>query len=333
MAETKMYHENDADLTVLQGKKVAVIGYGAQGKAQARMMHESGLDVVVGVRENGASWKQATEDGLAVETIENATKIADIVHILIPDEHQKTVYESQIQPNLKEDATLGFSHGFNIVYGYIKAPEGVGVIMVAPKSPGTEEYKVYKEGFGVPALLAVHTENADGNAKELALGMAKAMAFTKAGVLECTFEQETYEDLFGEQAVLCGGVTELMKTGFEVLTEAGYPPELAYFECLHEMKLIVDLIYKGGMERMWEVVSNTAEFGGHTRGNRIITPETKERMKEILAEVEDGCFAKEWIKEATEGKMEGLLEMRKKEGEHPIEVVGRKIRAMFKKKD
>lgn len=332
MSETKIYHENDADLAVLQGKKIAVIGYGAQGRAQARMMHESGLDVIVGCRENGTSWNQATEDDLAVDTIENATKQADIVHVLIPDEHQKEVYEAQIQPNLKPGVTLGFSHGFNIVYGYIKPLEGVGVIMVAPKSPGTEEYKVYKEGFGVPALLAVHTENAEGNAKELALGMAKAMAFTKAGVLECTFEQETYEDLFGEQAVLCGGVTELMKTGFEVLTEAGYPPELAYFECLHEMKLIVDLIYKGGMEKMWEVVSNTAEYGGHTRGNRIITPETKERMKEMLKEVEDGTFAKEWIAEASENKMQGLLEMRKKEGEHPIEVVGRKIRAMFEQK-
>lgn len=332
MAETKIYRENDADLAVLEGKKIAVIGYGAQGRAQARMMHESGLDVIVGCRENGASWKQVTEDGLSVDTIENATKQADIVHILIPDEHQKAVYEAQIQPNLKPGATLGFSHGFNIVYGYIKPPEGVGVIMVAPKSPGTEEYKVYKEGFGVPALMAVHTENTDNNAKQLALGMAKAMAFTKAGVLECTFEQETFEDLFGEQAVLCGGIAELMKTGFEVLTEAGYPPELAYFECLHEMKLIVDLIYKGGMEHMWEVVSNTAEYGGHTRGKRIITPETKETMKKMLAEVEDGTFAREWIKEASENKMQGLLEMRKKEGEHPIEVVGRKIRAMFEKK-
>lgn len=327
-----MYHENDADLSVLEGKKVAVIGYGAQGRAQARMMHESGVDVIVGVREDGTSWKQATEDGLAVDSIENATKTADIVHILIPDEYQKDVYENQIEPSLKTGATLGFSHGFNIVYGYIRPPEGVGVIMVAPKSPGTEEYKVYKEGFGVPALLSVHADNAEGNAKALALGMAKAMAFTKVGVMECTFEQETYEDLFGEQAVLCGGVTELMKTGFEVLTEAGYPPELAYFECLHEMKLIVDLIYKGGLENMWEVVSNTAEYGGHTRGNRIITPETKQRMKEILKEVEDGRFAREWIKEASENKMHGLLEMRKKEGEHPIEVVGRKIRAMFEQK-
>ncbi len=327
-----MYHENDADLSALDGKKVAVIGYGAQGRAQARMMHESGINVIVGVRENGASWKQVSEDGLSVATIADATAQADIVHILIPDEHQKDVYEAQIQTNLKPGSTLGFSHGFSVVYGYIKPPEGVGVIMVAPKSPGTEEYRVYKEGFGVPALLAVHAENTDGNAKQLALAMAKAMAFTKAGVMECTFEQETYEDLFGEQAVLCGGVTELMKTGFEVLVEAGYPPELAYFECLHEMKLIVDLMYKGGMEHMWEVVSNTAEYGGHTRGNRIITPETKERMKEMLKEVEDGTFARQWMEEASQNKMQNLVEMRKKEGEHPIEVVGRKIRAMFEQK-
>lgn len=332
MSNTKIYHDKDADLLPLTGKKIAVIGYGAQGRAQARMMHESGLDVIVGVREGGKSWEQVKEDGLKAATIEDAVKQADIAHILIPDEHQRVVYKEQIEPNLKKGATLGFSHGFNVVYGYIKPPKGVGVIMVAPKAPGTEEYRVYKEGFGVPALLAVKAENADGTAKQMALGMAKAMAFTKAGVLECTFEQETYEDLFGEQAVLCGGVTELIKTGFEVLTEAGYPPELAYFECLHEMKLIVDLIYKGGMERMWEVVSNTAEYGGHTRGKKIITPETKKVMQKMLKEVEDGTFAKEWIKEATDNKMQGLLAMRKAEGEHPIEVVGRKIRAMFEQK-
>lgn len=333
MSDTKIYHDSDADVAVLQGKKIAVIGYGAQGRAQARMMHESGLKVVVGAREGGASWSKVTEDGLSVATIENATAQADIVHILIPDEHQKAVFETQIQPHLKQGVTLGFSHGFNIVYGHIVAPEGIGVIMVAPKAPGSEEYRVYKEGFGVPALLAVKAQNTAGNARELALAMSKAMRFTKAGVLECTFEQETYEDLFGEQAVLCGGVTELIKTGFEVLTEAGYPPELAYFECLHEMKLIVDLIYKGGMERMWKDVSNTAEYGGHTRGKRIITPETKEIMKKMLAEVEDGTFAREFIREATENKMANLLEMRKAESEHPIELVGKRIRAMFEQKN
>jgi len=326
-----MYHDDDADTAILKGKKIAVIGYGAQGKAQAMMMHESGLDVVVGVRENGASWDAVEKDGLARASIAKASAEADIIHILIPDEYQKEVYLKDIEPHLTPGKILSFSHGFCIVYGQIMAPEGVGVIMVAPKSPGTEEYKVYKEGFGVPALIAVEKDTENNDALQIALAMAKAMHFTKAGVLECTFKQETYEDLFGEQAVLCGGVTELMKTGFEVLIEAGYPPELAYFECLHEMKLIIDLVQEGGLERMWEIVSNTAEYGGHTRGKRIITPETKEAMREILREVEDGTFAKEWIREREENNMKSLPELRKKEGKHPIEIVGKKIRAMFQK--
>ena len=331
MSDVKVYYDDEADLSALEGKKIAVIGYGAQGRAQARMMHESGLNVVVGARETGKSWGQIEEDGLARASIAEAAKQADIIHILLPDEVQKAVYEADIAPNIETGNILGFSHGFCIVYGRIVPPEGLGVIMVAPKSPGTEEYKCYKEGFGVPALLAVEKDTAEGTAKAIALGMAKAMNFTKAGVLECTFKQETFEDLFGEQAILCGGVTELMKTGFEVLIEAGYPPELAYFECLHEMKLIIDLVQEGGLERMWEIVSNTAEYGGHTRGKRIITPETKEVMRQMLKEVEDGTFAKEWIDEADNNKMAKLLEMRKKEGEHPIEIVGRKIRGMFKK--
>jgi ketol-acid reductoisomerase len=226
---------------------------------------------------------------------------------------------------------LSFSHGFNIVFGRIKAPEGVGVIMVAPKAPGTEEYKCYKEGSGVPALVSVHQQSSEGNAMQLALAMAKAMHFTKMGVIECTFAQETYEDLFGEQAVLCGGVTELMKAGFEVLIEAGYPPELAYFECVHEMKLIIDLVQSGGFEKMWSVVSNTAEFGGHTRGKRIVTPAVKDEMRKILKEVEDGSFAKEWMNEADNNQLSNLLAMRKAEGEHPAEIVGKKIRGMFEK--
>ena len=326
-----IYHDNDADQSLLDDKKIAVIGYGAQGRAQARMMHESGLDVTVGAREGGKSWEQVTEDGLKVASIAEAVKEADIVHVLIPDECHKQVYAEEIAPHLSAGNILSFSHGFSIVFKKITPPEGVGVILVAPKCPGTEEYKCYKEGFGVPALIAVHQDNSDGNAKSLALAMAKAMYFTKAGVIECTFAQETNEDLFGEQAVLCGGVAELIKTGFEVLTEAGYPPELAYFECLHEMKLIVDLIYEGGIQRMWEVVSNTAEYGGHTRGKRIITPAVKEEMKKILQEIESGQFAEEWMEEAHENKMKNLLEMRRKEGEHPIEIVGKKIRGMFEK--
>lgn len=329
MSDVKVYHDADADVSVLDGKKIAVIGYGAQGCAQAKMMHESGLDVVVGVREEGASWGKVEEDGLARATIADAAKQADIIHILLPDEIQKAIYDAEIAPNVTPGKILCFSHGFAIVYGRIVPVEGIGVIMVAPKAPGTEEYKCYKAGSGVPALVAVEQDTEKGDALQIALAMAKSMHFTKMGVIECTFKQETYEDLFGEQAVLCGGVTELMKTGFEVLVEAGYPPELAYFECLHEMKLIIDLVQAGGLEHMWEVVSNTAEYGGHTAGKRIVTPETKEEMRKILKEVEDGSFAKKWIDETDTNKMADLLEMRKKEGEHPIEVVGKKIRGMF----
>ena len=325
---SKIIHDNDVQTEILDEKTIAVIGYGAQGRAQARMMHESGLNVIVGVRENGPTWKMAKEDGLKVATIAEATKQADIIHILIPDEHQQDVYEQEIKPNMKEDATLSFSHGFNIVYKRIVPSADTDVIMVAPKCPGTEEYKRYCEGFGVPALIAVY-QDASGKAKEKALAMSKKMFFTKAGVMECTFAEETHEDLFGEQAVLCGGLAQLIKYGFETLVEAGYPPEFAYFECLHEMKLIVDLIYEGGFTRMNEVVSNTAEYGGHTRGSRVIGPEVKERMKEVLKEVEDGTFANEWMKEARENGMKNLLAYRKKESEHGIEVVGRKIRGLF----
>lgn len=325
-----VYHEKDASMDPIQNKTIAVIGYGSQGRAQARMMHESGLNVIVGCRQGGTSHTCADEDGLQSASIAEATKQADIVHILLPDEVQKEVYESEIEPNLEPGNILSFSHGFNVVYNQITPPENMAVIMVAPKSPGTEEYKQYKEGFGVPALMAIH-QDPNGDAKDIALAMCKAMGFTKAGVMECTFAQETYEDLFGEQAVLCGGVAELIKTGYEVLTEAGYPGELAYFECLHEMKLIVDLMFEGGIQRMWEVVSNTAEYGGHTRGKRLITPETKAEMKKILQEVEDGTFAKQWMDEVRQNKMQNLLAMRKAEGEHPIEVMGEKIRKMFEK--
>jgi len=315
----------------LKNKKIAVIGYGAQGRAQSRILFESGVDVVVGLRENGKSWQQAQEDGLPVVPIVEAVRQADIVHILIPDEVQKSVYQEYIEPNLKENATLSFSHGFNIVFKRIVPKEGVGVIMVAPKAPGTEVYKCFRQGFGVPALFSVFRDNLESNARDLALGMCKEMGLTKAGVMECTFEEETYEDLFGEQAVLCGGLSCLIKAGFEVLVEAGYPPELAYFECLHEVKLIVDLIYEGGLEKMWEVVSNTAEYGGHTRGPRVINTAVKEEMRRILKEVENGTFAREWMEEYDVNQMKNLLAMRQKEGEHPIEIIGKKIRSMFKK--
>jgi len=326
----KLLYDNDADLSFLDNKKIAVIGYGAQGRAQALMMNDSGLDIVVGVREDGPSNKKAKEDGLKVLSISDATKNSDIIHVLIPDEIQAEVYKNDICNNLKKGAVLSFSHGFNIVFKKIVAKDDVDCIMVAPKSPGTEERKQYLKGFGVPALIAIH-QDVSGNAKNIALAMAKSMKFTKAGVFECSFEQETYEDLFGEQTVLCGGAAELIKAGFETLTEAGYPPELAYFECLHEMKLIVDLIYEGGISKMYDVVSNTAEYGGRKVGPFIINEGVKKRMKEALKNVENGNFAKGWMDEYKNG-MKNMKKWREEEKNHPIEVVGKEIRKLFKKK-
>ena len=328
-------HDKDADIAALDGKTVAVIGYGSQGSAQAQMMKESGVNVIVGETENlgdkpNPSWQKAKDEGFEVMTIGDAAEKADIIHMLLPDEFHGPVYKEQIEPKMKPGKVLSCSHGFNIVYKQIIPPEGVDVIMVAPKAPATEELKVYKAGFGVPGLVAVG-KDASGKARDLALAMAKAMNFTKAGVLECTFEQETYEDLFGEQNVLCGGTVDLVKYGFEVLTEAGYPPEMAYFECLHELKLIVDLIFEGGIQKMNAVISNTAEFGEYYNGPKIIGPEVKEKMKESLKRIEDGSFAKDWLAENAAGKP-NLLAKRKALGDHPIEIVGKKIRALFEKK-
>jgi ketol-acid reductoisomerase len=320
--------DDKVSIDILKGKKIAVIGYGAQGRAQSLCMKDSGLKVIVGVREGGASWKLAREDGMDVSTISEAAHEGDIIHILIPDENQRAVYDASIKAQITPGKVLSWSHGFNVVYKQIVPPRGVDVIMIAPKSPGTEERLQYLEGFGVPALVAVHTD-ASGSARDTALAMAKACGFTRAGVLECTFEDETYEDIFGEQAVLCGGIVELIKAGFEVLVESGYPPEMAYFECLHEMKLIVDLIQKGGLSLMWDVVSNTAEYGGRTRGSEIITDETRKAMKHILKNVENGTFAREWVAENEKG-LSTLAKMREEEAHHPIEVVGREIRALFK---
>jgi len=266
-----------------------------------------------------------------VLSTQEAAKKADIIHFLIPDETQAEVYEKDIKPHMKEGKTLSFSHGFNICFNFIKPPENIDVTMVAPKSPGPEERKRYLEGFGVPGLISIK-QDASGNAKKTALTMAKAIGLTRAGVLECTFEQEAYEDLFGEQAVLCGGLSELIKAGFETLVEAGYPPEMAYFECLHEMKLIVDLVYEGGLTHMWKVVSNTAEYGGRTRGKSIIGPHVKERMKEMLADVESGKFANEWISEHRAGS-ENFKKLREDQDNHEIERVGKEIRQMFKKQN
>jgi len=314
----------------LNGLTVAVIGYGSQGCAQALCMRDSGVKVIIGVRKDGQSFKKAQKDGFEVFSISEAAEKADIIHILLPDELQGEIYEKEIKNHVKAGKTLSCSHGFSIVFKQIVPPENVDVIMVAPKAPGTEERKAFIAGFGVPGLIAVQ-KNASGKAKEVALAMAKSMRFTRVGVLECTFEEETYEDLFGEQAVLCGGAVQLIKYGFETLTEAGYPPEMAYFECLHELKLIVDLIYEGGIQRMNEVVSNTAEWGEYVSGPRIIGPEVKAEMKKVLKEIEDGTFAREWLEESKSGA-KNLKKNREALGNHEIEIVGKKIRALFEKK-
>jgi len=327
----RVYHDRDADLGVLKGKRIGVIGYGIQGSAQALCLRDSGLDVSVGLREGGDSWRRAEKDGLKVLSITEAAKRADVVMLLIPDMVQKQTYYDSIERNLDPGDVLYFSHGFSITYGLIRPPDGVDVVMVAPKSPGQKLREAYLEGFGVPALLAVYQDRT-GQAKQRGLALAKAMGFTRAGVVECTFDQETLSDLFGEQAVLCGGVTELIKAGFETLVEDGFPPELAYFECLHELKLIVDLIWAGGLENMWSHVSETARYGGRTRGSYLIDEGVRERMRELLADVKDGTFAHEWIVEHSIGcpKFEML---RRIGSQHPIEVVGADIRKMFEKKD
>ena len=322
-------HDKDADLKNLDGLTVAVVGYGSQGTAQAQCMKDSGVNVIIGSIKD-ESYDRAAKDGFDVMPITEAAEKADIIHILLPDEFHGPVYENDIKKHMKPGKVLCCSHGFNIVYKQIVPPDNVDVIMVAPKAPATEERKAYLAGFGVPGLIAVK-QNPSGKARNIALAMAKAMGFTKAGCLECTFEQETYEDLFGEQAVLCGGTVQLIKYGFEVLTEAGYPPEMAYFECLHELKLIVDLIYEGGIQKMNAVISNTAEWGEYVSGEKIIGPQVKEKMKEALEAIENGTFAKNWIDESKNGAP-NLLRRRQDLGKHPIEIVGKKIREMFEKK-
>lgn len=321
------YYNGDANLDHLSGKTVAIIGYGSQGHAHALNLHESGIDVVVGLRKSSASWKEAEEAGLSVyETAEAAAK-GDIIMVLIPDQHQGDVYKESIEPNLKEGNALMFAHGFNIHFGQIVPPENVDVFMVAPKGPGHLVRRVYTEGSGVPCLFALY-QDASGTAKETALAYAKAIGGTRAGVLETNFKEETETDLFGEQAVLCGGASELVKAGFEILVEAGYQPEIAYFECLHELKLIVDLMYEGGIERMYYSVSDTAEYGGLSRGTRVVDQDTKKRMKNILEEIQSGAFADEWMKENKDG-LPNLSNMRSKLGDHKIEKVGKELRSMM----
>jgi len=321
-----MYYDKDVDTDVLKDKKIAVIGYGSQGMAQARNMADSGLTVIVGLREGGKSWQRAKNDGLTVLSVEEASKEADIIHILIPDEIQAQVYEQSIKDGLEEGNTISFSHGYNIHFGYIKPPENVNISMIAPKGPGAMVRQTYEEGFGIPGLVAVE-QDYTGNTLNVALAMGKGVGLTRAGVLETTFKEETETDLFGEQAVLCGGATELIKNGFETLVEAGYQPELAYFETCHELKLIVDLIYKNGFAGMWDNVSNTAEFGGLSRRERLITPDTKKEMKKILEEIQKGKFAKEWALENQAGQPQ-LKRLRAIEGELLIEKVGAKLRKL-----
>ncbi len=324
----QVLHDKDADISVLSGKTVAVIGYGSQGSAQAQCMRDSGVNVIIGSIAD-ESFEQAQTDGFTVMPIAEAAAQGDVIHILLPDEYHGTVYENDIKDNMKKGAALSCSHGFNIVYKQIVPPSDIDVIMVAPKSPASEERKAFLEGFGVPGLIAVE-QDASGQARDIALAMAKSMGFTRAGVLECTFEQETYEDLFGEQAVLCGGCVELVKTGFEVLTEAGYPPEMAYFECLHELKLIVDLMYEGGIQKMNAIISNTAEWGEYQTGPKIIDAGAKDRMRQALKEIEDGTFAKKWIEESKNG-CPNLLAKRQALADHEIEKVGHQIRDLFER--
>lgn len=322
-----MYYEKDGDLGVFEGKTVAVLGYGSQGHAHALNLRDSGVQVMVGLRKESASRKEAEELGLPVYTVEECAKKADVMMMLLPDEKQKKVYDEQIAPYLKEGQSLAFAHGFNIHFGQIVPPDFVDVFMVAPKGPGHLVRRVYEEGNGVPALIAVH-QDASGQAKTTALAYAKGLGALKAGVIETTFKEETETDLFGEQAILCGGVTELIKAGFDTLTGAGYQPEIAYFECLHEMKLIVDLIYEGGFEGMRYSVSDTAEFGDYYSGPRVIDSQVRETMQGVLQDIQDGSFAEAWIEENESGR---AFYNRRKEEElaHPIVETGRKLRSMM----
>ncbi len=327
---TKVYYDNDVDLGILNGKTIAVMGFGNQGAGQAQNMKDSGLNVIIGLRP-GKSWDKAVERGFDVMNVAEAAKKADIIHILVPDEIQGDLYKNEIEGNLEEGNALMFSHGFSIRFKVIKPPENVDVIMVAPKGPGIRVMETFQEGFGTPALIAVH-QDYTGKAKDTVLAVSKALGATRAGVLETNFSEETETDLFGEQVDLCGGVSELIKASFETLVESGYQPEIAYFETLHEVKLITDLIQKGGLEYMWTCVSNTAEYGGRTRGKRIITPETKKAMKEILSEIQENKFAEEWLNEYRSG-LPNMTKMRAEDKEHQVEVVGKKLREMFIRKE
>ena len=323
----KMYYDSDANLDLLKGKKVAIIGYGSQGHAHALNLKDSGIDVCIGLYKGSKSWAKAEEAGLEVFESAEAAKKADLIMILLPDEKQGKVYKESIAPNLTNGKALLFAHGFNIHYGQIVPPADVDVFMVAPKGPGHTVRSQYQEGRGVPCLIAIH-QDATGKAKDVALAYAKGIGGTRAGVFETSFKEETETDLFGEQAVLCGGTSELVKAGFDTLVEAGYSPEMAYFECLHELKLIVDLMNEGGLEYMRYSISDTAEYGDYSVGKRIVTDDTRKEMKKVLSEIQDGTFARNWLLENQVGRP-SFTSIRRQEAEHEIEVVGKELRKMM----
>ncbi|WP_084038124.1 ketol-acid reductoisomerase [Demequina sp. NBRC 110053] len=329
MAE--MYYDQDADLSIIQGKKVAIVGYGSQGHAHAQNLRDSGVEVRVALRDGSRSTAKAEDDGFTVQSVADAAQWADVIMILAPDQHQRGIYNDEIKPHLTEGKALAFAHGFNIRFGYIEAPEGVDVILIAPKAPGHTVRREYVAGRGIPDIIAVE-KDASGQAWDLAKSYAKGIGGTRAGVIKTTFTEETETDLFGEQTVLCGGTSQLIQYGFETLTEAGYQPEIAYFEVLHELKLIVDLMWEGGITKQRWSVSDTAEYGDYVSGPRVITPEVKENMKAVLADIQSGAFAERFIGDQDNGGKE-FAELRAKGEGHPIEATGRELRKLFAWKD
>ena len=323
----KVYYDKDADLSLIKGKKICIVGYGSQGHAHALNLHDSGVKVVVGVRKGGPSWYKVKKAGLKAAEIGEAVKGADFIMMLMPDEHIAATYKTEVEPNIRKGATLAFAHGFNVHYGQVAPRADLDVVMIAPKAPGHTVRSTYAAGGGVPMLIAIH-QNPSKKARDLALSYAAAIGGARAGVIETNFREETETDLFGEQAVLCGGTVELIKTGYEVLVEAGYAPEMAYFECLHELKLIVDLIYEGGIANMNYSISNNAEYGEYVTGPRIITEETKNVMRQVLKDIQTGEYAKSFILENRAGAPT-LLSRRRLGAEHSIEIVGEKLRAMM----
>jgi ketol-acid reductoisomerase len=325
MAE--LFYDDDADLSLIQGKKVAIVGYGSQGHAHAQNLRDSGVEVVIALKEGSKSTQKAEEEGFEVKTVADAAEWADVIMILAPDQHQRGIYNDEIKPHLKPGKTLAFAHGFNIRFGYIQAPEGVDVILVAPKAPGHTVRREYVAGRGIPDIIAVE-QDSSGTAWDLAKSYAKAIGGTRAGVIKTTFTEETETDLFGEQAVLCGGVSQLVQYGFETLTEAGYQPQIAYFEVLHELKLIVDLMWEGGIAKQRWSVSDTAEYGDYVSGPRVIDPHVKENMQAVLGDIQSGAFAERFIADQDAGAPE-FLALREKGAQHPIEEVGKELRALF----